>query len=161
MNGRPHGSYLRAALFICQQSDIVRVRRHSARTWERPADLLINTWRLLVSNAAKRPPTIGCESAVIQARPPEMAARTTSTVCRLHDQVTQPIVCSPLSGKAVSQDQPGLGGQKGHSPFGTGSQSVARLCRCARKSHYEGMQETAGSHTRRATLRREVHAAPR
>ena len=43
----------------------------------------LNPWRLLVTNAVKCPLTIGSGSPVIQARPSEMTARTTSSVCRL------------------------------------------------------------------------------
>ena len=52
-----------------------------------------------------------------------------------------------------------LGWSEGIFSLGSGSQSIPRLCRCARKSHYGGMQETGTSHTPRATLRPEVHAA--
>ena len=49
---------------------------------------MLNTGRPLVSDAAKCPLTIGSGSLVVQSRPSEMRARTTSTVCRQYGHVT-------------------------------------------------------------------------
>jgi hypothetical protein len=51
-----------------------------------------------------------------------------------------------LSGKLVSQDQPGLGGQKGYSPLDQGT-SRFRDCAGARGSHIMGVCKKQGRAT--------------